>query len=97
MCVCKTFEMLTFGKSTMSRTQVQLWYNRFKEGREDISEDVHSGRTNTLTTNENIGIVNKMASDNRRITIREFTDYGDISFLSCQAVFMEHCSKIAKF
>ena len=50
MCVCKTFEMLTFGKSTMSRTQVQLWYNRFKEGREDISDDVHSGRTSTLTT-----------------------------------------------
>ena len=24
-----TFEMLTFGKSTTSRTQVQLWYNRF--------------------------------------------------------------------
>ena len=28
--------MLTvaFGKSTMSKIQVQLWYNRFKEGRE---------------------------------------------------------------
>ena len=30
-----------------------------------------------------------MASDNRRITIREFADGGDISFLSCQAVFMD--------
>ena len=31
-----TFEMLTvtFDKSTMSRTQFQLWYSRFKEGRE---------------------------------------------------------------
>ena len=30
--------MLTvaFKEPTMSRTQVQLWYNRFKEGREDI-------------------------------------------------------------
>ena len=25
-----------FGESTMSRTQVQLWYNRFKEGRESV-------------------------------------------------------------
>ena len=35
--------MLTaaFGESTMSRTQVQLWYNRFKEGREDFNEDAH--------------------------------------------------------
>ena len=34
----RTFGMLTvaFGKSTMSRTQVQLWYNRLKEGREDV-------------------------------------------------------------
>ena len=33
--------MLTaaFGKSTMSRTQVQFWYNRFKEGREDVNYD----------------------------------------------------------
>ena len=34
-----TFQMLTvvFGVSIMSRTQVQLWYNRFKEGREDFN------------------------------------------------------------
>ena len=37
----KTFEMLTvmFGESTMSRTQVQLWYNQFKEGPEDFKDD----------------------------------------------------------
>ena len=37
MKCARTFEMLTltFGESTKSRTQVQLWYNRFKEGRED--------------------------------------------------------------
>ena len=33
--------MLTvpFGEPAMSRTQVQLWYNRFKEGREDVNDD----------------------------------------------------------
>ena len=37
----KTFEMLTvaFAESTMSRTQVQLWYNRFKKDREDGNDD----------------------------------------------------------
>ena len=37
--------MLTaaFGKSTMSRTQVQLWYNRFKEDREDVNDDTRPG------------------------------------------------------
>ena len=48
--------MLTvaFGESTISRTQVQLWYNRFKEGREDVKDDGRSGCPSTLTTHENI-------------------------------------------
>ena len=34
--------MLTvaFGASTMSRTQVQLLYNRFKDGRDKVADDV---------------------------------------------------------
>ena len=41
----RTFEMLTvtFGESTMSRTQVQLWYNWFKEGRENINDYARLG------------------------------------------------------
>ena len=48
--------MLTvaFGESTMSRTQVQLWYNRFKEGREDVNDDACPGRPSTSTIDENI-------------------------------------------
>ena len=35
----ETFEMLTVavGESIISRIQVQLWYNRFKEGRKDVN------------------------------------------------------------
>ena len=44
--VTNMFELL-FGESTMSRTQGQLWYNRFKEGREDVKDDACSGRLNT--------------------------------------------------
>ena len=52
--------MLTvaFGESTMSRTQVQLWYNRFKEGRKDVNDEP------TPTTDENIELVKKMILDN---------------------------------
>ena len=40
-----TFEMFTvaFGKSTASKTQVQLWYNRFKEGRVDVNDYARPG------------------------------------------------------
>ena len=48
----RTFEMLTvaFNESNIGRTQVQLWYNRFKEGREDVNDDARSGRRSTSTT-----------------------------------------------
>ena len=34
---------MAFGESTMSKTQVQLWYNRFKERREDVNDDTCPG------------------------------------------------------
>ena len=43
---------VAFGESTMSRTQVQLWYNRFKEAHED--DNAHPGHPSTLTIDENI-------------------------------------------
>ena len=60
----------TFGGSTMSRTQVKLWYNQFKEGREDVNDDARPGHPSTSKTDANIEAVKKMILDNRRITIR---------------------------
>ena len=48
-----------------------MWYNRFKEGREDVNDDSRSGRSSTLTSGENVKAVKKMILDNRRITFRE--------------------------
>ena len=50
---------VAFGGSTMSRTQVQLWYNRFKKGREDVNDDTRPDRPSTLITDENIEAVKK--------------------------------------
>ena len=69
----------------MSRPQVQLSYNRFKEGREDVNDDIPS----TSTTGENIKAVKEMILDNRRITIREIGNDVGISFGSCQAIFTD--------
>ena len=56
--------MLTvaFGKFTMSKTKVQLWYNWFKEdGREYVNNDDRPGRSCTPTTEQlNIQAVKKM-------------------------------------
>ena len=73
----------------MSRTQVQLWYKRFREDREDFSDDARPGCLSTSTTDENIEIVKKMILYNHRITIREVADNIGISFGSCQAIFTD--------
>ena len=88
MKCARTFEILTvvFGESTMSRTQSQLWYNRFKEDRENVNDDTCPGCPST-STDEIIEAVKKMILDNRRITIREVADDIGISCGSCQSIF----------
>ena len=63
----------------MSRTQIHLWYNRFKKGQEDVNDDARPRRSNTSATDENIEAVKKMILDNPRIAIREIVDYVGIA------------------
>ena len=58
---------MAFGKSTMSRIQVQLLCNRFKEGREDVNSEHVNKRWKHWSSK-------KMESDNHGITIREIAD-----------------------
>ena len=78
---------VTFGESTMSTTQVQLWYNLFKEGREDVNDNTRRGRLSTSITDENIEAVKKIILDNPRLTIRQVADDVGISFGLNQAIF----------
>ena len=85
------FQMLAvaFGESTVSRTQVQLWYNRLKEGREDVKTMHVLARPSTSTAGKNIKAVKKKILNNRWITIREVADEIGISFGSCQVIFTD--------
>ena len=51
----KCMSTVEFEESTI-RTQVQLWYNRFKEGREDVNADARPCRPSISTTDENIEV-----------------------------------------
>ena len=83
--------MLTvaFGESTMSRTQVQLWHNSFKQGRGDVNHNARPGHPSASTTDENIKALKKIILNNRRIAIRAIADDVGISFGSCQAIFTD--------
>ena len=55
----------------MNRKQIQLRYNRVKEGRKDVNDDDRLGCPSTSTIDQNNEAVKKMILDNRRITITE--------------------------
>ena len=55
---------MAFGESTMSRTQVQLWFNRFKEGREYVNDNARRGHPSTTTTVEIIEAVKESSEEN---------------------------------
>ena len=71
--------IVALGESNTSRRQVQIRHN----------VDFRPGCSSTSTTAENIDAVKKMIFDNRRITVREVADDVSISFVSCQAIFMD--------
>ena len=89
--------MLTveFGESTISRTQVQLWYNRFKEGREYVNDDARLGRPSTKRRKWfwiNVESLLERLLMMFGISLGRF--YGCYRHETCGS---EDCSRIAKF
>ena len=58
--------MLTvaFGQSTISRRQVQLWYNWFKEDREDINDNACTGLEMLTTFNSYSDLLKQVITGN---------------------------------
>lgn len=46
-----------YGADCLSRSRVHEWFNRFKNGREDLNDDDHPGPAFTVITPESIEIV----------------------------------------
>jgi len=59
-----------YGDNCPSRTQVFEWFKGFKEGREEIRDDQHPGRSSTSKTDANIQKVSENVRQNRRLRIR---------------------------
>lgn len=72
----ETFVMLqqVYGDDCLSRTQVFEWFKRFKDGREDTSDDARTGRPLSAKTDANIEKIGKLVREDRRLTIRAMSE-----------------------
>lgn len=68
-----TLEMLrvVYGEEVMSRARVSDWHKRFKEGRDDISDDALSGNIITHRTHGNIKRIRNLVCSNSQLTVRK--------------------------
>ena len=84
----------------MSEAQIKLWYRRFKDGRESVESDRHSGRPSTSRTPEKVESVRAAINENRRLTVRELEEDLGIPRTIVSQILTEDLGKIrvaAKF
>lgn len=68
----ETYEMLkqVYGEEALSRSRTFEWFKRFRDGRESVEDDPHTGRPQSVRTPEAIEKVRDMVKCDRRLTIR---------------------------
>ena len=54
-----------FGEQTLSQARTFEWFKRFKDGRESVEDDKHSGQPSTCTTPEMIAKVREVILEDR--------------------------------
>ncbi|CAF1662350.1 unnamed protein product, partial [Adineta ricciae] len=69
---------------------VQRWCKSFREGREEIEDEIRSGRPITETTDENIEEVRLLIDDDPYITIEEVQEETDLTYGTVQRIISEH-------
>ena len=72
----ETIELINkaYGSAAMSRAIVYRWYARFRDGREDVNDDVRSGRPSTARTDENVESVHRLLTEDCRTTLQMIAD-----------------------
>jgi [histone H3]-lysine36 N-dimethyltransferase SETMAR len=87
----ETIQMLSsaYGESSMTKSRVHVWYNRFKNGQEQVLSQERSGRPTTSVTDDKKNKVDDLVRQNRRITVRDIEEEVGISFGSAQSILSE--------
>jgi hypothetical protein len=68
----ETFASLTeaYGDATLWRIMVFKWHKAFKEVRENVEDDPHSGRPISSTNDQNVEVVRVVVTEDHRSSVR---------------------------
>ena len=81
-----------FGEQALSQARTFEWFRLFKDGRESVENDKHSGRPSTCTTPEMIAEVLEVILEDRRQTIHDVCNRVGLSYGSCQHILADELS-----
>ncbi|CAF3709708.1 unnamed protein product [Rotaria sp. Silwood1] len=79
-----------YGDEAPSLRTVQRWSKSFREGREEIEDEVRPGRPITETTAENIERVRLLIDHDPYITIEKVQEQTDLSYGTVQRIISDH-------
>lgn len=68
----------------MLTPSVSELYKHYKKGREDVDDDIGTGRPSTSMCDENVSRIKEIVLTNCRITIREVLEEVNSSYDSCE-------------
>jgi hypothetical protein len=57
-----------YGVAALNRTTIFEWHKRFREGRESVKDNEHSGWPTTSRTSDSTTAINKMVKEDRNIS-----------------------------
>ena len=88
----KAFASLTeaYGDATLSRTMVFKWHRAFKEGRENVEDDVHSGKPISSTNDQNVEVVRAVMAKDHRLSVRMIAEETGLDENAVHRILTDH-------
>jgi len=82
-----------YGDQALSRSNVFRWYGRFRDGREDIEDDLRSGRPTECRNDNNVEKISQLLLQNRRLSLRMLADEVNIGKNTVRKIVVEDLRK----
>ena len=91
----ETFELMkkVYGDDCLPRARVHEWFTRFRDGREDINDDEHTGRPKSVITKNSIEIVREFIKNEPKSSLKFMESELNISKTSIYRILTDHSGR----